>query len=276
MNNSINPSPGADPCVPLPELLRNCISGRGAFSYRKQGGCYIFFEGSEAEGVLQELLPDPRRLLDAGEIYKPGSRGYAVKVDIRGKAYFLKCYEARGVWYRIRNAFRMSRALASWRANWGLYALGLPVPRPLVCLESRRLKLLGTAYLLTDFFSGTSNLWEAWEVAGPSQRTRLLTDAAAVLGRMHGSGAIHGDLKWYNILVGQREAGPEIYLVDLDGSSLHSRASLARSHKDLERFLRDLRQVDQQGQLESLFMVNWRKAYDLSSLPGTPQNGVGC
>lgn len=214
--------------------------------------------GVESEIGAHALFEKVEGLILNGKVYKPGSRGYAVQVNIEGKVYFLKSYVSRGFAYSARNAFRRSRALATWCSNWKMYALGLPVPRPVLCMEERNFRLLGRSYLLTECFSETCNFEEAWADAGTNERFALLKETARIFSRMHRHGAVHGDLKWNNILVGCGSAARNIYLVDLDGSRCYSRFFKPMAKKDLNRFLRDLRKNESDKKFETEFLKDWQ------------------
>ncbi len=223
------------------EVKRRCLGRAEGIVRESRGGFTVYRDNSaETQAALEALLPDPDRLLRQGEVFKPGSRGFAVKVEIAGRPYFLKAYNCLGWGYRLQNAFRKSRALRTWCVNWGFYFRGVPVPRPVLCLEERRLRLLGRSYLLTEFAEKTSNLQKVWRSVNDEERRSLLDRVVRVLGAMHRSGCCHGDLKWNNILVRGKTGSEEVCLVDLDGGRLSRQFSPASLRKDFNRFLRDL------------------------------------
>ena len=104
-----------------------------------------------AEAALAFLLPDPDQAFDHARILKPGSRTHVGIVEIAGVRYVLKRYNCRGWGYRIQNAFRRSVAMRTWLVTWQYLVRGIPVPEPLLCLEERRFRLLGRAYILMEF-----------------------------------------------------------------------------------------------------------------------------
>ena len=78
-----------------------------------------------------------------------------------------------------------------------------------------------------------------------------------LIGEMHRTYGLHGDLKWNNFLV-SRDA-KKIITIDLDGCQALDSFDLSACQKDLDRFLRDLRGMEQDTSLEKLFMTTWSK-----------------
>jgi hypothetical protein len=76
---------------------------------------------------------------------------------------------------------------------------------------------------------------------------------------MHLFGITHGDLKWQNILINPRQTGEQITLLDLDGSRRAICRPFMKPAKDLERFLRDLRETDQDEIYRGFFLRIWRR-----------------
>lgn len=204
------------------------------------------------------MLADPDRLLEEGQIYKAGNTVRAARIELNGKSYFLKRFNCKGWSYRCKNAFRRSRAVRSWLVAWGFCLRSLPVAEPLICLEERRLRLLGRSYILFDFVEETEPLARLWPRLDAAERRGLLTRLALLLGRLHLFGGLHGDLKWSNILV-RGQMGKELYLIDLDGSKIVGSGKPRAKRKDLKRFLVDLTKF-QSGDIDKvLFLKCWER-----------------
>ncbi|MRR08115.1 MAG: hypothetical protein EG828_14550, partial [Deltaproteobacteria bacterium] len=136
-------------------MRRRDLETQSALIAGDRNGDFIVYRDSSYvdDMLLSALLSDPDSLLKAGrEIQSPWQCAATDKtiVEIRGKSYFLKRYNCLGSRYRLKNMVRSSRALKSWWAGWKFLELGVPTPRPLVCLEERRLRLLGRSYLLFE------------------------------------------------------------------------------------------------------------------------------
>jgi tRNA A-37 threonylcarbamoyl transferase component Bud32 len=209
--------------------------------------------------VLEAFLPSPEGFLRGGTVFKPGSRGFAVMAVIAGRACFVKHYRCLGWSYRLRNAFRTSRAVRTWAVSHRMLALGVPVPAPLFCVEERRSRLLGDAYLVTEFVAGSCDLLEYWGRVTAPAREAVLRRCAEVLGRMHSAGCCHGDLKWHNVLVRVIDESPEIVLVDVDAAHCRTRVKRRQAESDLRRFVSDLDRADPSGVCRGLFLSEWER-----------------
>jgi len=209
--------------------------------------------------LLDSLLPEPDRIIASAEIFKQGSRNHSVRVELAGQSYFLKRYNCRGWGYRLGNLFRQSRAVRTWRVHLEFLRRGIAIQDPLLCLEERNFRLLGRSYLLTGFVEGASSLMELWPTLTVDEKSSLLRCLAEHLGHLHRSGALHGDLKWYNILIRRTAAGWQPTLVDLDGSRILRCASARKAREDIDRFLRDLEEYESDPRLKPFFEEAWRE-----------------
>lgn len=233
----------------------------------RHGDFVVYHDSSEVYAqVGATLLPDPDRLFAAGEgIQSPWQSAATDKTVVRigGRSYFFKRYNCLGGGYRLKNIFRNSRALKSWWAGWKFLESGLPTPRPIVCLEERRLRLLGRSYLLFELLDGAHSLLDCW--AGLSERGRrdVLSLLGTEIGNMHRRGLLHGDLNWRNILIRENPRSLEVYFVDLDGCRDGGVANRERAEKDLSHFYRDLQRNQATGEETALFMAAWEKAFRL-------------
>lgn len=215
----------------------------------------------DAEAVLEQLLPYPDGAYNHADILKPGSRSHLGVVEFAGKHYVLKRYNCRGTSYRLLNSVRRSRAVRTWLVGWEYLVRGIPVPLPLVCLEERKLRMLGRSYVLMEWMQPAKTLRESWKLSSLQEREDLIEFFGVFLGQMHRSGMIHGDLKWDNILVDTERDPKSVCLVDLDGSRALKKPSLRASRMDLQRFLQDLAREGGHEEARKKLMHLWRKSF---------------
>jgi tRNA A-37 threonylcarbamoyl transferase component Bud32 len=229
------------------------------------GDFTVCHDSSEAyTEVVASLLPDPDRLFAAGQaIQSPWQSAATDKTVVRigDRSYFFKRYNCLGGGYRLKNIFRRSRALKSWRAGWKFLAQGLPTPRPIACLEERRLRLLGRSYLLFEMLEGAHSLLDSWIGLSDQGRRDVLSLLGTEIGTMHRLGLLHGDLNWRNILVQKVSPSLEIYFVDLDGCSEVGRVTRERAEEDMSHFFRDLQRQQATEQERALFLAAWEQAF---------------
>ncbi len=224
-------------------------------------------KGRDAENIFDALFPDPDELFAKGAgIQSPWQSETTDKVivNLSGKSYFLKRYKCLGFKYRIKNIFRKSRAKKSWDAAWSFYQQGIPTPLPLICVEERKWRLLGGAFLATAFLPESKSLLDCWPENTEIQR-RILQTAAKIIAKMHSGGILHGDLNWRNLLVQEKGGGYHIFLVDLDGCRFSRSFNPDSAEKDLAHFLRDLHRASGDRQIQEYFLSQWKQSLSPAS-----------
>jgi tRNA A-37 threonylcarbamoyl transferase component Bud32 len=227
------------------------------FAKEVRNGFTVFYRKRDGtKELLDSLLADPDGILERGQILKAGNTVRAARVEINGKYYFLKRFNCKGWSYSLKNVFRRSRAVRSWLVSWGFRLRSVPVPLPLVCLEERSMRLLGRSYILFDFVENSEPLSKFWPKAGAAARKDLLVGLGMMLGRMHFFGALHGDLKWSNILVRDQDCSA-LYLTDLDGSKIIGPKKYRVKRHDLDRFLLDLAKAKTIKKDQIFFLKCW-------------------
>lgn len=240
---------------------RQVMTGGGHFVSERKSGFLIHRQATlESDQVLDFLLPDPDKAFEKGEVLSGrGSGCTSVRLTIGNKMYFLKRYDCRGWGYRLKNVFRKSRALKVWKATWGFVVRDLPVPQPLLFLEERRFRLLGRAYILSEYREGAERLMTLWPRLTNSERDRVLINSAILLGRTHRFNCIHGDTNWDNLLVVDRSR-LDLLMVDLDCALVPWRLSQVRALRDVQHFVRDLcREKNVGSGKKEFFLACWRK-----------------
>lgn len=151
---------------------------------------------------------------------------------------WLKRFNTRGPFDHLRKIVFGSRAKRLFETSRRLHENGLPVPLPVAYFEPtfRRRH----SYYLSSVIENSENLLHAYK-----GRRELFADpdqVAAVLGRAvaewHKAGAVHGDLKWGNILLRKSAGDIRVFFVDLDQAAVHPRPNIKGIRKDLGRFYR--------------------------------------
>jgi tRNA A-37 threonylcarbamoyl transferase component Bud32 len=243
-------------------MLADGIAMTSAKVTERRGKFVIYHDLSSVHvGLISALLPDPDSLFAAGQaIESPWQSAATDKtvVSIGGRNFFFKRYNCLGGGYRLKNIFRNSRALKSWRAGWKFLDMGLPTPRPIACLEERHFRFLGRSYLLLEFLEDSRCLLDLWGDLPDNQRSQLLSLIGTNIGNMHRQGVLHGDLNWRNFLVSSAGEKREVFLVDLDGCRFLKSLSRKRAIRDLAHFLRDLNRNGASESDRALFLGTWQ------------------
>jgi tRNA A-37 threonylcarbamoyl transferase component Bud32 len=216
----------------------------------------------ETDILLQELLPDPELVFSRGRaILSPWKNPATdkVMVEINNSEYFFKRFNDQGWRYRLKNIFRRSRAEKSWRAAWLLNDQNIPTPQPSIFLEERLWGLLHRSYILIPNLEGGKSLLEFWPLLDREEQKESLFQLAEIIGKMHRTGILHGDLNWRNILLCRDGPNLRFFLVDLDGYSLSNKFSGKLADKDIAHFLRDIDRAKVGEGLRNLFLKVWRE-----------------
>lgn len=168
----------------------------------------------------------------------------------------VKCFSYRSrVHYLIRN-IAGNRALHSYRMALKLLERRLSTPELIGFIESDRLR---QSYCLSLFIMQAENLG----VLSKKGLFHLSGDSAQELGRTlaewHLSGAVHGDLKWSNILLQDYGGTLRFYFVDLDQTRLYDKPSLDGLMRDLTRFYSYGLEVNAEQWVSSEFLPRYQK-----------------
>ncbi len=186
-----------------------------------------------------------------------------LKGDLFGQPFDLlvKRFNYRGLPDLLVRGIAGSRARRLWQISYKLYEKGLPVPRPLACIESSPLQK--TSFYLSASIDRADNLANLYLKNGFLRPGEIAAQLSLMIANWHVNGAVHGDLKWSNILVQENGSTYTFFLVDLDQSKLYHRPSLKGIRRDLRRFYRFGLEVGAEDWVESEFFSAYR-----ACLPG--------
>jgi len=195
----------------------------------------------QSDGDPDTLFQDSTSLLKSSR----STRSALVKLDpFRGDGesgrLYVKEFRYKGVVHSLKHLFGKHRAQIMWKVSWHLLKHSIPVPEPEgyllkqkgpICLGgyyfSKALRRCPSLHELTE---DLAQLNERLDLGGLSRVT------AHYVAALHDSGATHGDLKWANILVHQKEN--QLWLVDLDAGKLGGRSLGPKAvARDLARFV---------------------------------------
>jgi len=142
-------------------------------------------------------------------------------------------YRYRGMLHTIAKRIAGTRARRLYGINLKFFKKGLCVPQPLGFLEAADAK---NSFYISRYEEVIDNLASLYVCKkGLFNRIdRLASRLAQTIAKWHLSGAVHGDLKWTNILV----AKDAFFFVDTDQANLFRRPNIKGMNKDIARFSR--------------------------------------
>ena len=164
---------------------------------------------------------------------------------------FVKRFNYRGFFDFLIHQFSNDRAKRLWERSLSLYKKNLPVPEPLSFIRSSFKKR--NAFYLSRVVENAESLWNIYKKGVFQENHALLQLLARTIAEWHVKGAVHGDLKWPNILVQKEHNGYAFFLIDLDQARLYPVPSLKGISKDLKRFYRFGLEIGAEQWVESAF-----------------------
>jgi len=195
----------------------------------------------ENNGDPEDLFSHDVQLLKSGDSIRNALvRLSNAKLEVSTEEIFVKEFRSKNTLHALKPHFRRHRAQIAWQISWHLLNGGIPVAEP----EGYLLEKSGPFYRKGYFFSrvlwGCNSLaslaWTSRELSKRLDSGGLVEALARGIAALHDCGVTHGDLKWSNILVHEKDN--RFWFVDLDSAKLHTHflgpSGVAR---DLGRFV---------------------------------------
>jgi tRNA A-37 threonylcarbamoyl transferase component Bud32 len=144
----------------------------------------------------------------------------------------VKRFNYSGIFRFYANKLTGSRAQRFYKNALCFMRMGLNVPEAIAFLEADRLKNTYYFSRYVDRSENLGSLCKQGSVIEPEKISKLIGEAIA---RWHVAGAVHGDLKWSNILLTEDN---ECVFIDLDQSKYCPSSNIRGIKRDLKRFYR--------------------------------------
>jgi RIO kinase 1 len=202
---------------------------------------------------------------------------YPVSGDVVSKGLYVKEFRYKGVVHSLKHLFGKHRAQVMWKVSWHLLKHSIPVPKPEGYLLKKKGPICLSGYYFSKALRRCPSLHELTEDLGQLNERLdsggLSRVAAHYVAALHDSGATHGDLKWTNILVDEKEN--QLWLIDFDASSIHGRhlgpKGIAR---DLARFVLSGLEAGVDGKILARFLDHYarRRSLKLKDIEGPMMN----
>jgi tRNA A-37 threonylcarbamoyl transferase component Bud32 len=191
-----------------------------------------------------QLLPeDLDSIIDKGEEFTLEKHDRSATVGIlkgrvlgSGQDLLVKRFNSRGLPDFVLRSLFFSRAKRLWNINQRLFAGGLPVPRPVCYVRPtfhRR-----NSFFISSLIEDSKNLGNIYKLGLFREPEKLAVVLGKAISEWHMAGAVHGDLKWSNIMLKSNADQINIFFIDLDQAKLYSTPKIRGIEKDLSRFYR--------------------------------------
>jgi hypothetical protein len=193
------------------------------------------------DGALDALFQDSGSLLKSGSSTRSALvSSELISGDVVSGGLYVKEFRYKGMVHSLKQLFGKHRAQVMWRVSWHLLKNSIPVPVPEGYLLQKSGPFCREGYFFSEALSDCNSLGSlAWTSRELSKRLAfggLVEALARGIAALHDCGVTHGDLKWPNILVHDKDN--RLWFVDLDSANLHTHfLGPSRVARDLARFV---------------------------------------
>ncbi len=155
----------------------------------------------------------------------------------------------------LKERLLRNRARRLYNISRRFYEKGLPVPGPITYIGpsfgSKR------SFYLSYAVNNSDDLENVYK----NEMLGDYGDIAAQLGKTlagwHLAGAVHGNLRWSNILLKKEGGGLRFFLVNLDRARLHGKPDVKGMIKDIVRFYRYAMELGAEEWVDKEFLPNY-------------------
>lgn len=152
------------------------------------------------------------------------------------KDLWLKRFNFRGHFDLLGKILIGSRARRLYLVSQKLYPKGLSIPAPIAYLEPTFLR--HNSFYISTVIENSDNLRAIYKKGGTPVLETIAEALGEAIAQWHAAGAVHGDMKWSNILLQKSESKIRFVFVDLDQARLHRTPNIKGIIRDLCRFYR--------------------------------------
>lgn len=164
---------------------------------------------------------------------------------------FVKRFNDRGFFDFLIHQVSNDRAKRLFDRSRSLYEKRLSVAEPLLYIRASLRKR--NSFFLSRVVEHAESLWSFYKKGIFQEDRSLVQLLARTIADWHAKGAVHGDLKWPNILVQKEANGCAFVFIDLDHAKLCPVPSLKGIDRDLKRFYRFALEIGAEQWADSAF-----------------------
>lgn len=151
------------------------------------------------------------------------ARVFSCSVGFYGRCgnLYVKQFLYRSIWDFVKHLFRASRAKRAFLGSLILAEQGFLVAETVAFGERRFGPVCSSSFLITRELAGAEDLYcffdgkrQGISLDSPVSKRRFIKAFGETVGRMHGSGIFHGDLRAGNIFVKRIGGGWQFFFLD--------------------------------------------------------------
>ena len=212
-----------------------------------EDGCSLLYDPELLDSPISTFLRCDifNQALSCQQITQSG-RGQAWFIELAGLSTVLRSYQRGGLVARLNRqtyigwSAKDSRAYREWRLLSHLYALGLPVPRPIAASFCRVLSASVPLYRARILLQRIPNVQTLDYLLSTTELDNAVWQSVGVCIRhFHQQGVYHADLNANNILLDKQQ---RVYLIDFDKGEIRKEKQQEAQWKldNLQRLKRSL------------------------------------
>ncbi|MFZ5998719.1 MAG: lipopolysaccharide kinase InaA family protein [Nitrospirota bacterium] len=145
-----------------------------------------------------------------------------------------------------------SRAKHLWRISKEMCKRELPVPMPIAYFEPSLEQK--DSFFLSSVVEHAVSLGELYKNGQFHDPESIAQRLGETMAKWHMAGAVHGDMKWPNIMRQVESGSINFYFVDLDQAKLYNKPNVQGIIKDLIRFYRYGLELGTEKWVDTLFL----------------------
>jgi len=149
---------------------------------------------------------------------------------------FVKRFNYKSFFNFLLKYITGGRAKHLWDINLKLYEKGLSVPMPVGCIKPSFKEKI--SFYISAVINNADNLGNIYKRGLFNEPEKIAIITGKAVSEFHMSGAVHGDLKWSNILIQKNADEWRPFIIDLDQARIYKNLNIKGIIKDLMRFCR--------------------------------------
>lgn len=225
------------------------MTGKGSFTRMKKGKMKLIIRDEYKDDLLRLEIGDidgflkKRQVRIIDDVDKSVVVSFPLERPGGRERIAVKRYDRPALKRKLKDIFRISKAVREWKVGNWLWERGVPVALPLAVGERRRWRILKDSFLISRAIKEAHQLGQYILTLHPPlaaearrKKREVITLLAKELRDIHDKGFFHGDLNASHIMVkvgaGKR---PAFYFVDFESSKVGRKVYSRQWVKELAR-----------------------------------------